>query len=185
MYFTSYTTDPTNDLPTFNVTDSPVDTVMELTDADFIEPMRQTTYKIDSSKELSTLKLVGKDGLIGTTSITSEHTPEIGLETIIVARPDIHTARQAAAWLASKKKIYTSAYRYFSFRINYDRANQDYSILDIGKEVSIRNPADGSIVDHRAASNGRLLIYQMELNRNWLGGWYNYVTFILQQRFFT
>ena len=185
IYLTSYTTDPVNDLPTFIITDSPVDTGQTWTDADFIEPMRQTTYKIDSSKELSTLKLIGKDGLIGTVSITPEHTPELGLETILISRPDIHTARQAASWLASKKKIYTSAYRYFSCRINYDRANQDYSIADIGKLVSIKNPADGSIVDHTAGSNGKLLIYQMELNRNWSNGYSNYMTFILQQRFFT
>ncbi len=183
IYFTSYTIDPVNDLPTFNVTDSPVDTGQTWTNADFIEPMTQVTYKIDSSKELSTLKLIGKDGIIGTVSITSEHTPELGLETVQISRPDIHTARQAASWLSKKKLIYTNAYRYFSCRINYDRANQDYSIADIGKEVGVKNPADGSIVDHTSGSNGRLLIYQMELNRNWANGYSNYMTFILQQRF--
>ncbi len=182
--FVTYTTDPTNDLPTFNITDAPVNTGQTWTDADFIEPMRQVNYKIDSSKELSTLKLIGKDGIIGTASITSEHTPELGLETVQISRPDIHTARQAAAWLASKKKLYTNAYRYFTCRINYDRANQDYSIADLGKEVGVKNPADGSIVNHVAGGKGRLLIYQMELNRNWSNGYSNYMTFILQQRFF-
>ena len=185
IYFVSYTTDPTNDLPSFNITNSPVNTGQTWTDADFIEPMRQVNYKIDSSKELSTLKLIGKDGIIGTASVTSEHTPELGLETVQISRPDIHTARQAASWLANKKKIYTKAYRYFTCRINYDRANQDYSIADIGKEVGVKNPADGSIVNHVAGAKGRLLIYQMELNRNWSNGYSNYMTFILQQRFFT
>ena len=185
IYFVSYTTDPTNDLPTFNITDAPVNSGMTLTDADFIEPMRQVNYKIDSSKELSILKLIGKDGLVGTASVTPEHTPELGLESIQISRPDIHTARQAAAWLAKKILIYTNAYRYFTCRINYDRANQDYSILDIGKEVGVKNPADGSIVNHVAGGKGRLLIYQMELNRNWSNGYSNYITFIFQQRFFT
>ncbi len=183
IYFTSYTADPTNDLPTFNITDTPVNSGLILTDSDFIEPLNQTTYKIDSSKELSTLKLVGKNGIIGTVSISSEHTPELGLETVLVARPDIHTARQAGAWLSKKKLLYTNAYRYFSCRINYDRANQDYSLLDIGKEVSVKNPADASIVDHQAGTNGRLLIYQLELNRNWNNGYSNIITLILQQRF--
>ncbi|KKK93739.1 hypothetical protein LCGC14_2689870, partial [marine sediment metagenome] len=183
IYFTSYTTDPTNDLPTFNITDTPVDSGLILTPIDFIEPLTQTTYKIDSSKELSTLKLVAKNGIIGTVSISSEHTPELGLETVLVARPDIHTARQAGAWLSKKKLLYTNAYRYFSCRINYDRASQDYSLLDIGKEVSVKNPANASIVDHQTGTNGRLLIYQLELNRNWNNGYSNYITLILQQRF--
>ncbi len=185
IYFVSYTTDPTNDLPTFNVTDAPVNSGMILTDADFIEPMRQVNYKIDSSKELSILKIIGKDGLVGTAAIAPEHTPELGLESIQISRPDIHTSRQAAAWLTKKKLIYTNAYRYFTCRINYDRANQDYSILDIGKEVGIKNPADGSIVNHVSGANGRLLLYQMELNRNWGNGYSNYITLIFQQRFFT
>ncbi|KKL96679.1 hypothetical protein LCGC14_1842060, partial [marine sediment metagenome] len=183
IYYTTYTTDPVNDLPTFVITDIPSDTGLTLTDADFIEPMRQTTYKIDSSKELNTLKLVGKDGIIGTVSITVEHTPELGIETVIVPRPDIHTSRQATSWLSKKKLLYTNAYRYFSCRINYDRANQDYSLLDIGQEVTIKNPADASIVDHQSGTNGRLLIYQMELNRNWSNGYSNYITLILQRRY--
>ena len=182
-YFIDYTTDPVNDLPTFNVVTSYVDTELTLTDVDFTEPMRQTTYKIDSGDEMSTLKVIAKDGLIGTTSITVEHTPDLGLESVLVTRPDIHTQRQMTQWLTNKKKIYTSAYRFFTCRINYDRANQDYSVLGVGKEVQVKNPTDASIVNHLTGTDGRLLIYQMELNRNWKGGYHNIITLMLQLRF--
>lgn len=182
-YFIDYTTDPVNDLPTFNVVTSYTDSGLILSDADFIEPMRQTTYKIDSGDEMSTLKIIGAEGLIGTESITVEHTPDLGLESVLITRPDVHTQRQMANWLTNKKKIFTNAYRFFTCRINYDRALQDYSILGVGKEVQVKNPTDASIVDHLTGTDGRLLIYQMELNRNWKGGYSNIVTLLLQLRF--
>lgn len=182
-YWIDYTTDPVNDLPTLTLTDTFTDSGLILTDADFIEPMRQTTYKIDSSDELSTLRLMFSDGKVGTVSITPEHNPpDLGLETEFVPRPDIHTSRQAAQWLSKKKLLYTNAHRYFTCRINYDRANQDYSVLTLGKEVQVKNPTDASIVDHLTGTNGRLLVYQIELNRNWANGYTNYVNLILQLR---
>ena len=129
------------------------------------------------------MKIVGKDGLIGTTAITIEHTPDLGLESTKVSRPDIHAGVQLAQWLTKKKLLYTNAQRFFSCRINYDRVNQDYSLLKIGEEVSVKNPTDASIVDHLVGTNGRLLIFQMELNRNWNNGYTNYITLILQRRF--
>ena len=84
--------------------------------------------------------------------------------------------------LSKKKLLYENAWRFFTCRINYDRANQDYSSLTVGQEVSVKNPTDGSIVDHQSGSDGRLLIYQIELNRNWANGYSNYVTLMLQLR---
>jgi hypothetical protein len=180
IWWIEYTTDPVNTLPTFYFTDTPVDSLVTLTEADFLEPLRQCTYKIDSSQEMSTLKLVANNGLIGSQSITTEHTPDLGLEVVKVSRPDIHTARQLTAWLSKKKLLYTSAWRYFSCRIDYDKANQDYSLMALGKEVTITN---NGVVDHQSGTNGRLLLYQIELNRNWSNGYRNIITLIFQRRY--
>ena len=167
---------------TGRTTDTAEDTGIELDETDVYNYHDQIfSNTIDSTNLRTKIKVIGDKVDSGNVSISPEFGSTFGDETEIINRPEAETITEVSTIATGQATRFSKANRLMTFPINLTTNSKNLSALGLGKLVTVKIPADGSIKDY--SGDNKVLIYAMDYEKSERSGQEEILYLQLQRRF--
>jgi len=173
---------PSTKAITIRTSDTAEDTGIELDETDVYNFHDQIfNNMIDSSNLRTKIKVIGDKVDSGNVSISPEFGSTFGDETEIIDRADAETITEVSDIANAQATRHAKANRLMTFPINITNNSKNLSALSLGKLITVKIPADGSIIDY--SGDDKVLIYSMDYEKTERTGQEEILYLQLQRRY--